>query len=155
MEPFAFFWILLGVSLMLLEVLIPGLVVIFLGFAAILVGLAINFGFIEGVLTSLTTWFISSIALVLGFREMLLKLAPQGDITIAKLDEQKELLGQIVTVINAVGPKPGGRIFFQDSTWPAMTQKEVIPKGAKAKILTRLNLTYIIEPLEETELSGT
>jgi len=150
MDSFPLFWVIAGLSLMLLEFIIPGLVVIFLGFAAILVGLALNFGFIEGLIAAMTAWFIGSIFLVLAFRQLLLKFAPTGEVSKAKLGDQVDLVGQIVTVVDPVHPEAGGRIFFQDSTWPAVCPGTSLPKGAKARILSRVNLTYEVEPVVET-----
>ncbi len=152
MDNIANFWLAFGIILMLLEFLLPGMVVVFLGAAAVLVSLAMGLGLLEGVLSSVTAWFISSIVLTLGLRGVVLKFIPTGDVSVAVLDEQIDSYGKIVSVAEEVGLEEGGRIFFQGSTWPAITEKEHIPKGAKARILTRLNVTFVVEPVNEIDL---
>jgi len=152
MATMALFWFIFGGILLLLEFLLPGLVVIFLGASAVLVGLALSLGWIEGLSESLMTWFISSIVLILSLRGALLKFAPTGKVSVAELNDQESCLGKIVTVAEDVGLNKGGRIFFQGTTWPAVTTEGQIPKGAKARVLVRLNVTYVVEPISEIDL---
>ncbi|MDH5561397.1 MAG: NfeD family protein [Deltaproteobacteria bacterium] len=147
MDNIAIFWLVFGVILMLLELLLPGLVVVFLGTAAILVSLAMSLGFIEEILSSVTAWFISSIVLTLGFRGLVMKFIPAGDVSFGEPDNLIDSYGKIVTVVEEIGLEEGGRILYQDSTWPAITEGEHIPIGAKAKILTRINVTFVVEPV--------
>ncbi|AAS70429.1 nodulation efficiency protein NfeD domain protein [Leptospira interrogans serovar Icterohaemorrhagiae str. Verdun HP] len=47
--------------------------------------------------------------------------------------------------------RKGGRILFQGVEWDAISKKSRIPKGNKARILSRDNLTFFVEPLEFPE----
>ena len=144
-------WFIVGAALMLLEFILPGMVSIFLGASAVLVGIALSLGIISGISHSLIAWFISSIVMVVGLRGLLLKYVPQGDVTVGELNNVLMNSGQIVTVDEEVGLEEGGRIFFHDSTWAAITSEGKIPKGAKAKIVTRIKSVYVVEPLSELD----
>jgi hypothetical protein len=61
-------------------------------------------------------------------------------------------MGQTVKVIEAVGEERPGRIRFRGAEWDARTTEGRLPKGAKARILYRDNLTWIIEPIDYAQL---
>lgn len=151
MSGFVLFWLVFGVVLMLLELVIPGLVMVFLGLAAALVALGLGLGLIEGFMEAMVAWFVSSLGLILALRELALKLAPTGEGYVADLNQPAELYGKVVTVIDEVSHDEGGRIAFEGTSWPAIAEGTPIPKGAKARILGRIEMTYIVEPLSEIE----
>ena len=143
-------WIVAGVVLMLLELLVPGAVLVFLGAGALIVALLVWLGLLSSWVSAITTWFIASLALLLGLRGLVLRLVP-GETETQSTDEELDVFGQIVEVIEAVGPEPGGRIRFRGTTWDALCLEQTIPAGSKARIVLREDLAWIVDPADVLE----
>lgn len=144
-DGFTIAWLVLGVVLILAELLLPGLVVVFLGVAALLVGGLAAFGLITGWTTAVAAWSVSSLALVLGLRSGAQRLLP-GEADRTSTNEDVDAFGEVVEVVEDVGPFESGRIRLRDVTWAAQTIEGRIPKGARARIVARDNLIWIVEP---------
>jgi len=144
-DGLAWAWIILGVALMLAELLVPGLVVLFFGVAALGVGGLVALGLIQTWTTAVGAWAVGSLALVLGLRSGAKRLLP-GESDRASTDEDVEAYGEVVDVVEAVGPIESGRIRFRGVTWAAQTVEGTIPAGARARIVARDNLVWIVEP---------
>lgn len=133
--------------MMILEFVIPGLVVMFVGAAALIVAGTAYLGFIEGWIPAFTLWFVSSLVMVLGVRTAVAGLLPASSIK-QLTDEDIDAYGEEVDVIETVTTTPGGRIRFRGSTWAAQTLQEELPVGSRAKVVARDNLVWIVEPLD-------
>jgi membrane protein implicated in regulation of membrane protease activity len=144
LDPFAIIWLVLGVLLVLSELLVPGLVVVFLGVAALGVGALIALGLIQGWMAAVSAWSVGSLALVLGFRSGAKRLLP-GETDRGSTDEDVEAYGEVVDVVEEVGPFETGRVRFRGVTWAAQTVDGRIPAGARARIVARDNLVWIVE----------
>jgi membrane protein implicated in regulation of membrane protease activity len=153
-ETITWVWFVSGLLLIGTELFLPGLVVSFLGLAAILVAALRWLGLISGIVPSFTAWFVSSIVLLLGLRHLVLKWLP-ADTSFQTTDEDIEAIGQIVDVVKEVSSgNDQGRIRFAGTTWPAVTKKGVILAGGKARLLYRDNLVWTVEPHSELESSS-
>ncbi len=152
MSWFALFWLIAGILLMVAEIITPGFVVVFLGLAAVLVGLAAGLGIIGGWMTAIGVWVATSVGLVVALRGTAKKLLP-GESERTSTDEDIDALGTVVEVIEDVGPFESGRIRFRGSTWAAQSIQDRIPAGRRARILTRDNLIWIVEPVAELSSS--
>lgn len=144
MEPWLI-WSILGSVLILLEFIVPGGIVVFLGLAAILVGGSIYAQWITSLTSALLTWFISSIFFMLFLRSVFIKYF-EGDAKVHNVDEDEDILGAIVEIIEDVCPYKEGRVKFQDSTWVARSDEELL-MGSNAVILRRDGNTLIIRSL--------
>lgn len=144
MDYFTLAWLVIGGVLMLLELVVPGLVIVFFGAAAVLVGLAAWAGLITTWPMALLLWALGSSGLVLGVRVGIRRLSP-GDEERASTDEEIEAFGERVVVVDTVAPDVTGRIRFRGSTWPARTVEERLEPGARARIVTRENLVWLVE----------
>lgn len=146
MDP-AVIWLVLGLVLIGLELVVPGLVVVFLGAAAIVVSGAVAVGVVSGWIAATTLWFVTSIAMVLGLRSAFTRLLPGGSEK-GSTDEDVDAFGALVEVVDEVG-QDGGRVRFRGSTWAAQTTKRRLAPGTKARIVARNNLVWIVEPADE------
>ena len=146
LDPFRFFLV-LGLVLIGLEFIVPGLVVIFLGAAALLVAAAAHFGLVQGWLAAFTGWFVVSLVMVLGVRSAFTRFLP-GSWVRQLTDEDLDAFGEEVDVVETVTINPGGRIRFRGSTWAAQTLQEELPVGTRARVVARENLVWIVEPLD-------
>lgn len=140
-----------GIVLMIAEAFLPGGVSFFLGLSGLVVGLLRWLGIMEDPATSLITWLLSSIGLLLLIRPIFMKYWG-GESSFKLADEDVEAMDQIVDVIEPVNAKDhSGRIRFQGISWQAQTLEGEIPAGSKAKIRYRDNVTWIVEPVDELE----
>lgn len=144
-DPTTFFLI-LGLVLMGLELVIPGLVVIFLGAAAVLTAGGLWLGLIGSWVGAFTCWFVASIGLVLSLRSVFTRFLP-GTVTKQLTDEDLDAFGEEAEVVEEVTPV-AGRIRFRGTTWDAQTVGEVLPAGTRVRIVTRENLSWIVEPIK-------
>lgn len=140
-------WGSIGILLMISELIIPGGIVVFLGISALIVTASLQFGFIDSWLHAFTLFFISSIILLLLFRNIGQKMVG-GDITIENTDENLDVFGTEVEVIETIGPgNKKGRILFHGTNWTALGDGSEIKVGDKAKIVCRENISYVVEKL--------
>ena len=144
-DPLRFFLI-LGIVLIAAELVLPGLVVVFLGAAAFIVAGAAAMGWINGWVAALTLWSVTSLVMVLGVRNMFTRLLP-GHAVRQLTDEDVDAFGEEVDVVETVTTDGGGRIRFRGSTWAAQTVQEELPAGSRARVVARDNLVWIVEPI--------
>lgn len=140
------FWLPLAAFFILAELIIPGGIVIFLGFGALVVAGAILFGFLENWASALTLWFVSSLLLIIVLRSAAQKFVG-GDASVANTDETVDAFGEIVDVVATIGPgEDRGRVKFRGTEWQALGDGTVIETGSKATIVSQDNITLIVEP---------
>ncbi|WP_299493241.1 NfeD family protein [uncultured Shewanella sp.] len=149
-------WMCIGLILMLAEIIIPGGIVILLGAACLIVAGALALGVVEGIIQSMTLWFIASMVLLLGFRQVTQRLIG-GYSHVDNTDEEFDIYNKVAVVIQTIGPgQQAGRIAFQGSQWSALGDGTEIVVGTKVRIICRDNIGLVVEPLidpQDTELS--
>jgi membrane protein implicated in regulation of membrane protease activity len=154
MDAWTWAWFAGGAILMALELALPGMVAVFLGLAAVVVGLGRWIGLWSSAMGSLTAWFILSIAFLVLLRSLVARWFP-SEATQSPTDEDVAAYGQIVEVLTEVNAaQPQGRIRFQGSTWPAISLQGVIPAGQRVRLLARDNLAWVVEPAEDDLLDA-
>lgn len=153
MDPELITWIFFlgGLLLMLLETVLPGGVAFFLGAGGLVIAALRALGLIVDPVTALLTWIFLSTALTIALRPFAMRYFG-GDVSMKITDEDAEAMGQTVTVIESVGEEVPGRIRFRGAAWDARTLEGRLPKGAEARLLYRENLTWIVEPVDYTDL---
>lgn len=149
-------WFVGGVVLMLLEFILPGGIVFFLGLGATLVSVLLYFGLIEGWLPAFTTWFIGSLALLFGLRGVVHKLVP-AQVDRGKTNEDLDAYNQVVEVSERIPADGIGRIHFRGSTWTARNYHgdQDLPAGTCVRIVLRENLVWLVERVEESTSAQT
>lgn len=138
-----------GIALVLLEMALPGLVVVFLGGAAILVAGLRWLGVLESLEASLVVWMALSVVLMVLLRQMLQKWVP-SESRFDGSDEQSMSLGQVVEVVRTCSEGEDGRIRWEGTLWRAQTLGGRIEAGQQARLMYRDNLVWIVEPYDET-----
>ncbi|MDX1637825.1 MAG: NfeD family protein [Balneolaceae bacterium] len=139
-----------GIVLMLIETVIPGGVSFFLGLSGIIVGGLRFLGFLSEPTTATLAWLLTSIGLILLMRPLVMKY--WGGESFYKLaDEDFEAIDEVVTVIEPVNADDNsGRIRYQGISWQARTLEGELEPGQKARIKFRDNVTWIVEPTDDT-----
>lgn len=138
-------WIVAGLIMIIMEFLIPGGIISFLGISALIVGLGVYFNIIDSVISAFITWFITSLILLLTLRSVFMKYF-EGDSVVQDVDEDTDSIGAIVEVVEEVQPYKEGRIRYRETTWIARSD-EHFDIGARARILKREGNIYIIKTL--------
>lgn len=142
------YWLAGGLILIVLEFVIPGGVVVFLGMAALLVALLIWTGLIDGLIPAFTTWFILSLVLIVSLRGLVQRMMP-GEEGWQSTDEDADAYGKIVEVAETIDKAAEGRIRFRGSTWPATCYDHTLHKGDRARMVARDNLIWVVEAVDE------
>ncbi|MBV7316959.1 NfeD family protein [Shewanella sp. NIFS-20-20] len=146
-----FIWMGVGIGLILAEIIVPGGIVILLGLACLIVAAAVWLGLVVGLAPSFTLWFIVSIVLLLGFRQVTQQWIG-GDAHVDNTDEALDIYNQLAEVIATIGPgESQGRIEFQGSQWPALGDGSEITVGTKVRVICRENIALVVEPVTTTE----
>ena len=108
--------------MMVAELIIPGGIIVFLGISAMVVSGAIYMGWITSVTYALITWFITSIIFMLFLRSLFMKYF-EGDSEIQDVEENSDIPGKLVEVIEEITPDKPGRVRMRDSTWVAKAEE--------------------------------
>ena len=138
-------YIVFGVAAMLLELVLPGGIVMCLGLSALTMGGLQFFGLLQDPTLSFMIFAIFSVVLVFPMQWFLRKIAPSSDYSISNVDEDLESYGQVVTVSETIlKGQTAGRIRFQGSDWPAISDDGTFPVGTQVKIIGQDNLAWIV-----------
>jgi membrane protein implicated in regulation of membrane protease activity len=144
-------WFIAGVVLMVLEFVIPGGIVFFLGLGATLVAIFLYFDFIDGWLQAFTAWFMGSLALVFGLRGLVQRLIP-AHVEKSGTDEDVDAYNRLVKVAERIPAQGEGRIAFRGSTWAARNyhQDRDLEPGTTVRIIFRENLVWLVEAVDQS-----
>ncbi len=142
-------WLVGGIILMLLEFVLPGGIVFFLGLGATLVSLLLYLGVIEGWLQAFTVWFIGSLMLLFGLRGIVQKIIP-AQVEKGRTDEDLDAYDKIAKVYQTIPAGGEGRIEFRGSTWAARGYDESVSleAGTVVRIVFRDNLLWVVDAID-------
>jgi len=145
------FWMIFGVVLIFGEVILPGLVSVFVGLGALTVAVFIHYQIIDSIPSQLVTWFLCSTVYIFTLRLLVMKYYP-SDTKKQGIDEDQMVVGQEAEVTEAILAGQLGRVAYGDTTWKATSQdKEDIQVGEKVKLLKRDNITWLVERAKQGE----
>ncbi|MFK8139124.1 MAG: NfeD family protein [Bdellovibrionales bacterium] len=142
---FYMIWLGLGVLFILLEAVIPGGIIVFLGLAAVVTSGLIYFGFITTLTSALISWFIISLLMLFILRSIFMKFF-EGDIEVQNVDEENEYKGAIVEVLEDIYPHKEGRVGYRDSTWRARSDDK-IKSGERAIIVSKDGNDWVVKSI--------
>ncbi len=144
-------WIAIGFVLVVAEIFMPGMIIIFFGFGAMIVGLLIWLDLISTVISSIIVWIFLSFMLVLVFRRLALKFFP-SERSYQLVEDDVNAIGAVVEVTRTVMENSSeGRIKYNGTWWPAISNRGTIKTGSSARILYRDNISWIVEPCDDTD----
>lgn len=140
----AVIWFLIGAVLILLELVVPGLVLVFFGVGAWVTALVCLFGDV-GINTQLIVFLASSLISLALLRNLLKKRymdrkSPDGDL-------EDEYIGQTAVAINSFTAGEIGKVTFKGSSWEAIA-KQTITAGQRLKITGYKSIKLFVEPLQ-------
>jgi len=140
-------WLGSGIFLMAIEFLVPGLVLVFVGLGALTVALGMHLGYIDEIVQQFITFFISSIIYLLTLRFLVFRFVPSVTRK-ENIDEDEEVIGSIVELVEDINSGEFGRVKHSGSSWQARAEgDQTILKGEQVKIIGRDNITWIVQKI--------
>lgn len=141
-------WIVVAIILGLLEIVVPGGILMNLAIASLLVAIGVHQQFINTWVSILTTWFILATFLLIIVYFITEKFF-SGNTKIENIHEELDIYGEQVNVIEQIGPGThAGRVEYQGTTWTALSDGSVIDVGNQATIVCKENISLIVEPVK-------
>lgn len=139
------YWLLFGAVLVFGELVLPGLISVFVGLGAFSVAALLHLHWIESVPAQLAAWFVSSTIYIFTIRILVVRFYP-SDSEKQNIDEDQAMMGRTVDVIESISSARPGRVRFGESTWTAILKSEgEIRVGEKAVIVGRDNISWIVK----------
>jgi len=145
-----FIWALVGLILLLLEFMTPGLIIFFFGVGAWIVALACAFWDIS-INQQLIIFIAASVVLLLVLRQWL-KGIFMGHVYSKQpaSEDLQEFIGHKVVVTETISPPRTGTVELNGVGWKAAADKE-IPIGEMVEVIGRDNLTLTVKPFKQGE----
>lgn len=142
-----FIWISLGLFLMILEFIVPGILIVFFGIAALSTGICLFF-LDWSIWGQLFLFSLNSILFVTIGSQVIKKIFPSSS---EKVDQPADSYkGEKAKVIREVKVhSPGGRIKLADVEWDAISHTVKIKRGETVEIVSSENLTMVVKPVSE------
>ncbi|TVR11969.1 MAG: NfeD family protein [Salinarimonadaceae bacterium] len=139
-EAGAWTWIILGIVLVGLELVVPGVFMIWLGLAALATG-GLVFLFGLGWQTALIAYGGLALAAVIGARWLNgRQMAGEQDADLNRAD--RALIGRVLTLESAI-VKGQGRVRVDDSSWRVVGPD--LPVGARVKVIRVEGTSLVVE----------
>ncbi len=136
-------WFLIGLVLILLEFVVPGLVLVFFGIGAWAAAIACLI-FEPSLNTQLFIFLISSIASLALLRRAIKKRYIDKSTSEGELED--EYIGQTAIAISSFDVGQIGKVSFKGVNWEATTTKSVL-EGQQLKITGYKSIRLTVEPL--------
>jgi len=140
-------WLLLGIALMALEVMTPGLVSVFFGLAALVMGVVVLFWSACPVALQFIGFALLSVVFLFLLRR-LFRRAFTGRRSGEADGLNDEYAGQRAKVVEAIRANESGKVEFHGSHWRAEAA-EAIEAGTPVLIESRDNLTLKVRRLPQ------
>jgi membrane protein implicated in regulation of membrane protease activity len=138
-------WLIIGMVLMMLELVVPGFVIIFFGIGAVLVGLLT--WLIPG-LSDIAQLFLLPILSIAGlavFRRYFVKSVVKAGTETGTNFDDNDCIGKVVKVVEAIAPETPGKVELNGVNWTASCESAV-SVGQNVKIVSRSGLTLVVVP---------
>ena len=141
-------WFLIGLGIMLVELALPGFVIIFFGIGAWITAFLVWVGVLDSLNAQLLAFVGASIASILALRGWLQRTL-QGRVSDEELSETglDDFIGHKAKVSVAISPdSTEGRVDFRGTGWAA-SARVAIPAEVTVRIVSKDNLTLQVEPI--------
>ena len=137
-------WLIGGSILVLLEFLIPGLVVIFLGLGALITSGLLYTGYIRDPWLAIACFAVASILMLVTLRKMVLRFYPSLSEKV-ETDEDVLIVGKRAEAISVLSAHDySGRVKYSGTTWPARSEAGEIAEGSQVEIVAQENINLVV-----------
>ncbi len=146
-------WFLLGFLLLISEAMLPGVTLVFFGFGAWVTMLCL-FVYPFTFTSQLVIFLGTSILSLIFFRAKIKTLFTQKRLQPNNIPDSlsSEILNAEVEVTEDIHPPHQGRVLLHGASWLAAAETD-IPKGSRARVLSREGLVLTVERIEKTPAS--
>lgn len=136
-------WLIVGLLLLALELLVPGIVLVFFGLGALLVSLLVGVGVVGGaaVGVQLIVFALASVVLLVLLRKVFRRTLSGSS---SHGEHLEEFVGREVIVLAAIPERGEGRVELKGATWRARSEQP-LASGARARVLRRDGLLLWVE----------
>lgn len=142
------YWIIFGLLLIIAEFMVTGLVIIFLGLAAVLVGILKYVGLIDSLPLEVTLFAVLSIGLLLALRRTFSEKLMGKEVKDGNAPDPAGLIGQRATVIEPF--KNGvGLVSYRGAKWQAESAHP-LEKDQIVRITSNQGLWLTVEPWQSS-----
>jgi len=141
-------WFLIGLALLIMEFVLPGLIIAFFGVGAWIVALVCLFSnYVQGsVNVQLTIFILSSVLSLMCLRKWLKGVFLGHAVSKQNLKENlEEFIGQKAVVKEKITPKAGGKVEFHGTNWAAEADEEIAVETV-VEIVGKENITLKVKP---------
>lgn len=144
-------WFVVGLGLVLLEFLVPGVIIVFFGIGACTVALTTHLGWTRGLDSQLILFSAVSVVLLFSLRKWI-----RGKFTGYVADRQDpsrnydDFVGRDVTAVEDLHPGKTGAVEFRGTRWRAIAGTS-IRKGEEARIEKVDGITLVIRRKGEAD----
>lgn len=139
-------WFLVGLVLILMEFVIPGLVIVFFGVGAWVVTILVSIFPGMAVWVQLMIFTIFSVTALVLLRRSLKKRFFDVDEG-AETDKIDDFIGHTALVEKAISKNMNGKITFKGVSWEAISEKD-IEAGATVRIIGKDSIKLKVETVE-------
>lgn len=141
-----YFWLILGLLFLFLEFVIPGVILVFFGFGAILTAIGFWIGLLPTLEWQLAVFCVTSVVSLFLLRRYFSRYL-KGKVSQDKeFDNSAEFVGKLARVTQTISPGgDSGRVNFDGSEWKA-TADRTIEAGSMVAIKRMDNITFAVEP---------
>lgn len=143
MQPWMI-WLITGGALLTLEIMTPGLVFLFFGVGALLVGLLLLLVPLSPPWQIVLFTLFSLLSLLLARRWLRRIFTGKRSAVADGLDDDS--IGKQASVVAAIRGAVPGKVEFQGTAWEAVADEE-LPVGTPVEIVSRSNLTFTVRRL--------
>ena len=138
-------WLIAGILLILAEIIVPGVVLVFFGFGAIITAITTGLGWTENFGLQSLVFVVSSVLLLFILRRLLRKWFVGSDDT-NRSDMDDDFTGREARVVTDLPGEHGyGRVEIKGAEWKACSP-EIITAGQIVIIDKREGLTLHVRP---------
>jgi membrane protein implicated in regulation of membrane protease activity len=135
------YWIIAGLLMLILELFIPGVVIVFFGAGAILTGIISAIVQIPWQFEVLI-FVVSSLLMLVFMRKYIVKKFNKKD----RSGETEDIIGAEALVDVKITPKTPGKVMYRGSLWRAESEVEIEP-GTRVRIIGKRSIVLIVKPL--------
>lgn len=140
-------WFVIGIFLLVLEFILPGVIICFFGAGAILTAILTWIGLLPNLASQLIFFLVSSLLLLIFLRRYFSKWL-KGKSIGGEEDIENEFVGKKVKVTKKIEPNNDfGRIEYEGTDWKASAD-EVIEAGEVVEIIEKQNITFKVKSLQ-------
>lgn len=141
----AFWWVIVGIGLMLCEFMVPGLILFFFGLGALFTAL-ITWLFPVSLTVQLAIFGVASLVSLFALRRLLKPIFMGKETDVSEDSMSEGMIGQDAKVLEPIAPGAAGRVELNGTAWKAESE-ESLEEGQFVVVVSQKSLTLIVKSI--------